>query len=386
MVDWMMRTDRRAFDAFFRDVDAGVAVDAALRNHYGKSIQEVERLLSRYASGRQQFAMTIAVPSTDTFVVSAPLDRASLLYELGRFLAGIDDLTAEAERHFREALVANPTHARSIAALGLLRANDKRYDEATPYFERALAADPNDADIYLDYAEALLRNQIGVFAETEEPDADDVSHFRQARALAEKALEVGGGQAPSPVLQGRALAVVGISYLVESDLAPGIAALEKARALLPGRMDLALHLFAMYRRIGDRAKADPLFALLDSARSPQVAYAARTIMMRVEMARVNTLAKQQKLDEAAGVLRGLAAETSDADARDDLVKQAVEIERVAKTNREIEVYNQAIGQVNRGDYAAALKTLNQLLAAATDPSVIRDAKKLQKMVSGRKKS
>jgi tetratricopeptide (TPR) repeat protein len=323
--------------------------------------------------------MAIAVPTTDTSVTLSPLDRASLLYELGAFLAGIEDLSAEAERHFREALVANPKHARSIAALGLLRANDKRYDEATPYFEQALAADPNDADIYLDYAEALLRNQIGVFAETEEATADDAPRFQKARALAEKALTLRGDP-------GRALGAIGTSYLVESDLAPGIAALEKARALLPGRMDLALHLFAMYRRVGDRAKADPLFALLDGARSPQVAYAARAIMMRVEMARVNTLAKQQKLDEAAAVLRGLAAETSDTDARTDLVKQAAEIERVAKTNREIEVYNQAISQVNRGDYAAALKTLNQLLAAATDPSVIRDAKKLQKMVTGRNKS
>src|SRR4029077_3459973 len=177
-------------------------------------------------------------------------------------------------------------------------------------------------DIYLDYAEALLRNQIGVFAEAEETTVDDAPRFRKARALAEKALEVSGGQAPSPVLVGRALAVIGTSDLVESDLTPGIAALEKARTLLPGRMDLALHLFAMYRRVGDRAKADPLFALLDNARSPQVAYAARAIMMRVEMARVNTLAKEQKLDEAAAVLRGLAAETSDSDASADLVKQA----------------------------------------------------------------
>jgi tetratricopeptide (TPR) repeat protein len=379
MVDWMMRTDRREFDAFFQDVDNGAVVETALQNHYRKSVLEVEHSLNSYSSGRKQFALTIPLPTTDTSVVLAPLDRATLLYELGRFLAGIEDLTPEAERHFREALTANPAHARSIAALGLLRAGDKRYDEATPYFERALAADPNDADLYLDYAEALLRNQIGVFAETEEATADDLPRFRKARELAEKALALGGDP-------GRALGAIGTSYMPEGDLTPGIAALEKARALLPGRMDLALHLFAMDRRSGDRARADPLFALLDSARSPQVSYAARAIIMRVETARVNALAKEQKLDEAAAVLRNLAAETSDSDARADLVKQAVEIERVAKTNREIAVYNEAIGQVNRGDYAAALKTLKQLLAAATDPSVIRDAKKLQKMVSGRKKS
>jgi tetratricopeptide (TPR) repeat protein len=381
IVDWMMRTDRRAFDALFQDVDNGVSVETALRNHYGKSVEEVERALNGYSSGRPRFALTIPVPTTDTSVALSPLNRASLLYELGRFLAGIEDLSTEAERHFREALVANPAHARSIAALGALCANDKRYDEATPYFERALAADPNDAEIRLDYAEALLRNQIGVFAETEETSADDAPRFRKARDLAQNERE-----APSPVLHARALGIIGTSYLVEDDLTPGIAALEKARALLPGRMDLALHLFTMYRRDGDRAKADRLFKVLDGARSPQLAYAARAIIMRVEIARVSAFAKEQKLDEAAIVLRNLAAETSDSDARADLVKQAVEIERVAKTNREIATYNEAIGQVNRGDYDAALRTLNHLLAAASDPSVIRDAKKLQKMVSGRKKS
>jgi tetratricopeptide (TPR) repeat protein len=324
--------------------------------------------------------ITINVPTTDVSVTLSPLDRASLLYELGRFLGGIEDLSAEAERHFREALIAEPKHARSIAALGLLRVNDKRFDEASPYFERALAADPNDAEIYLEYAEALLQNQIGPFAETEETNADDVPRFHKARALAEKALALGGEA-------GRALGTIGTTYIIESDtnLGPGIAALEKARALLPGRMDLALHLFAMDRRTGDQAKADALFAILESARNAQVAFAARAVLMRVELARVNALVKQQKLDEAAAVLRGLARETPDSDSRSDLQRQANDLAHVAKTNREISTYNEAIGQVNRGDYAAAARTLTQLLAVATDPSVIRDAKALQKRLEGRKR-
>jgi hypothetical protein len=42
--------------------------------------------------------------------------------------------------------------------------------------------------------------------------------------------------------------------------------------------------------------------------------------------------------------------------------------------------------VNRGEYTKALKTLDQLLGSATDPGVIRDAKKLQKQLVARRRS
>jgi hypothetical protein len=86
------------------------------------------------------------------------------------------------------------------------------------------------------------------------------------------------------------------------------------------------------------------------------------------------------------VIRELAANTPDADSKNDLMRQAETISQTAATNRQIETYNKAVGQVNRGDYTTALRTLNELLASATDAGVIRDAKKLQKLLSSRRKS
>jgi tetratricopeptide (TPR) repeat protein len=364
VVDSLMRSGRDAFYDFLRDLENGVAVEAALREHYAKSVDDLERAIS-FSAARPQFGISLTVPDADTSVTVTPLDRAELLYQLGRFLAGVEDGSANAERHFREALAVNPAHARAMAALGR--------------FDNALAADPNDPDIHLDYAESLLKNAIGPLAEAEETSADDIPSFRQARALAEKALALGGDA-------GRAKGDIGTSYIVERDLTNGIAALEKSRALLPGRMDYALHLFSMYRRVGDRARADALFAVLDKARDAQVAYAARAIVLRVELARANALVQQQKLDEAAAVIRDLASNTPDADAKRDLVHQADEIAHAAETNRQIDIYNKAVGEVNRGDYAAAMKTLRQLLSSATDATVIRDAKKLQKQLASRSKS
>ncbi len=378
LVAWLIRTNPAAFYDFLRDIEEGKSVEETLRVRYHRSLDDMQRAFD-VSLGSPTFGTVLPVPSADTTVTASPLDRAELLYRLGKFLSQVEEGSTDAERHFREALVANPAHARSLAALG--------------EYDKAIAADPNDAEIYLDYAESLLDKQIGPLAEAEETTADDAKTFRKARELAQKALEA-WQRAPSPAgppgaaapTVARAWGDLGTTYIVETDLANGITALEKARELAPGRLDYAVHLFAMYRRTGDRAKADPLFKELDRARNPQVSFALRVTALRVELARANSLVQQQKLEEAAAVIRELAANTEDADAKKDLAHQADEIAHAAATNRQIDAYNQAVGQVNRGEYAQALKTLEQLLSSATDASVIRDAKKLHKQLAARRKS
>ena len=365
LVDWLIRQNPAAFDDFLRDIEGGKPVEQTLRSRYHKSLEEMAQAFD-VSFGLPRFGITLPVANADTNVATTSLDRADLLYQLGRFLSAIEEGGPNAERHFRETLVINPAHARALAALG--------------DYEKAIAADPTDAGIYLDYAESLLGKEIGPLAEADPPAAEDAAKFRKARDLAQKAVDLGGDA-------GRAFGDLGTTFMVEkeADLGAGIAALEKSRALLPGRIDYAVHLFAMYRRVSNRAKADPLFAELDRARNPQVAYAMRATIMRVELAHANALVQQQKLDEAAAVIRDLADNTSDSDAKRDLVRQADEITHAAATNREIEAYNKAVGQVNRGEYTKALKTLNQLLQTATDAGVIRDAKKLQAQLSLRGK-
>ncbi len=364
LVDWLMRLDHAAFDDFLRDVDQGESVEDSLRARYNKSLDEMSRAFD-VSFGRPNFGLTLPVADADTTVAATPLNRADLLYQFGKFLKVVEPGGPNAERHFREALAINPQHARSLAALG--------------DYERALAADPNDGEIYLDYAESLLGNQVGQLAEAELPSADDVPRFRKARELARKAVALGSDP-------GRAYGDLGTTYMIEKDgdLGAGIAALEKSRSFLPARLDYGVHLFAMYRRTVDRARANALFNELDRARNSQVAYAMRATILRVELERANNFVHEQKFDEAVVVIRDLAANTPDADAKRDLIRQADEIAHAAQTNREIEVYNRAVAEVNRGDYAKALKTLNQLLTTATDESVIRDAKKLQKQLAKRR--
>jgi tetratricopeptide (TPR) repeat protein len=382
VTDWLFRNggkDNANFYAFFHDVESGVPVETALQKRYALSLKELARNVESYGGrmARPAFAVKISIPETDKTLASSALTRADTLYELGRFLLFFEEMAAESERHLRAALAANPQHAKALGALAVLRANAKLYDDAANLFEKAIAADPKDAAIRLDYAEALLQNEIGPLAQAEELGDADVPRFRKARTLAQAAQDLGADPA-------RALGDLGTSYIVEqpAEMAPGIAALQKAHALLPNRTDFALHLFYMLRRTGQ--PADELFQQLQAARSPQVKFAARAIVVRQDLSRTNELLKNGKYDEAATILRALAANSPDPDARADFERQAAEVAKAGDSNRQISAYNDAVALVNKGKYAAARKALAALLATATDPSVVRDAKKLQGELKGKK--
>jgi tetratricopeptide (TPR) repeat protein len=382
IVDWLVRTsghDGANFYEFVHDLTHGVTAEEALKTRFHRTLRDVDAALSRYSAPQHaMWAITLAVPATDTNVTVEPLDRASTLYELGHFLSGLEELAADAERHYRAALEADPHHARALAGLGMLRASASKYAEAAEFFEKAIAADPNDVDVALSYAEALMQDQIGALAESTETTDDDIARFRKARTLVQRTL-AHRTEARFPL--GRALGDLGTTYTVDDDVTPGIAPLEQASSLLPARTDFQLHLLAMYRRTGNRAKADPLFAQLDAAHKPQVSFAARAVVVRVELARANALTHEGRLDDAAAVVRDLAFNTTDPDARRDFEKQAAELSRVAAQNRQVDAYNQIVAQVNSGNYRAAKKSLTELLATASDPDIVRDAKKLQKQLA-----
>jgi Arc/MetJ-type ribon-helix-helix transcriptional regulator len=89
------------------------------------------------------------------------------------------------------------------------------------------------------------------------------------------------------------------------------------------------------------------------------------------------LVDEGKYDDAAVIVRKLAALSADPATKNDLEAQAAHLERTAATNRHIAEYEKAIEEAKAGDKAAALKRLEALLAVATDEEVIHDAKELQ---------
>jgi tetratricopeptide (TPR) repeat protein len=389
-VDWMMLHDPAKLQALMRDVSAGMSSADALQKHFNKTPAELQRFITTFAaSALPDLPTTLKVPLPEIAGNATPMTRADVLYEFGRFLQEFEGTKAQAAQLLRAAVEANPKHARALAALG--------------EFDRAIAADPADGQVFLEYAEKLLGNEIGPLAESVDLDPADAPRFRQARELAQKALDLHADRA-------RALGALGASYAIEPDPAPGIAPLETALLLAPNRNDYALHLLAFYRRVGlppplasvpggapaplpapaaqgggATQKADTLFAKLIAGGDKQVGFAARAIVVRTELVRINALVKEQKLDEAAALLRRLSASTSDPVARQQMDDQAKQLETNAAANREIIAYNHAVQLYNDRDLRGAQKIIDALVATATDSKVIADATKLQTLIHERLK-
>ncbi|MGN6187110.1 MAG: DUF1570 domain-containing protein [Thermoanaerobaculia bacterium] len=340
----MQRGGPDRFFAFLHDVEAKMPIDVALQKHYTLTTRDLFE--GSLKAGAKRFR--IDAPASFEMPVATILDRATLLFELGRFLQHVSGAENEPQRHFREALRLNPKHSGALAAVG--------------EFEAAIAAAPSDPDVRLTYAEALLTLAIGPFAGVFEPKPEDVVRFRKAREVLRPV--------DTPIAHG----FLGTSYLVEDDVTPGIAHLE----LAPERPDFLLNLYAMYLRTAQTDKAEALYQrALVNARDEQTRFAARNVRLVAETARANELARHGDLDGAAAVVRSLAAATTDALARRELEQQAASLEATAAANRHIRMYNDAIRYSNAGKKKEALQVLSELLAIATDPAVVRDAKTLQ---------
>jgi len=352
-VNWLMQQGPD-FDRFLEDVERGEAVETALQKDYGRSLNDLRRAIAATPKAVSRFAPLIIAAGSRSPVTLVPMSRADALYELGHFLGSIAGAEPDSLRLYDAAIAADPKHGPTLVALG-------RFDDA-------LAARPDDAAIHLDYAEKLLGNALGPMAETS--TNYDRASFRKARALAEQARVLGGDP-------GRVAATIGTSWMAENDASGGIEALRQAHELAPARADVALHLLALLYRRGDLGEADALLATLSGSREAEVALAARNVLQREMLGRANALVAQQKLAEAAAALRDLAPRLGPSSKR-DLEQQARELDAAAESNRQIRLYNQAVDETNRGEWEQAKKTLDELLAGATAPQVIEDARRLQK--------
>jgi tetratricopeptide (TPR) repeat protein len=352
-VNWLMRTDRDRFFPFLEALESGTPPADALRTHYGKSLLDLQKGIGAMHVKHQVelTAVRTEVPAPE------PLDRATLLFELGRFLSYVSGAGDDAQRHYAEALRVDPRHARTLAAVGR--------------FEEALAAGLNDPDVHLAYAETLLTTALGPFAGVFERKEGDTEKFRKARTLAERALTLGADE-------GSVRAVLGTTYFVEADLSPGIAELERAHALLPQRNDISLNLYAMLLRTEQFEKAEAFYQkALANVRNKQVVFAARNVRLVAETDRANALIQEGRNDEAAALVRSLAATMEDPAGRRQLEQQAASLESIAAVNRHIVLYNDAIALSNKGKNRDAIKVLDELLAVVQDPQVAREAKRLR---------
>jgi tetratricopeptide (TPR) repeat protein len=226
---------------FVQLLGTGASVEAAFRQAFQTDIETVEKELREYA--RHFNAPLKVVPfekklEVDKEVRSAPLAESEAQYYLGDLLRHTDRFE-EAEAHLKQALALDPGLAMADASLGMLRVEQRRFQEARLLLERAVAAAPENYLIRYYYAFALSREGMD-----EEQSTSGYAHETATRMQAElrKAIELAPGFPESYHL----LAFVQLAMNERLDEA--IRLLKVALTLIPGRYEFLSVLAQVYLR------------------------------------------------------------------------------------------------------------------------------------------
>lgn len=204
---------RTQFSQFLQRTNAGEPADTAFEDSFGIPHAQLEKELRQHV---QKLAAKSTIPAPgDLKGTDSPepelMTRDAVLYELGRHV--VDE-----EKLLQSALELNPGHAGALAYLGVVHQRAGRRQEAESAFARAIELGSDDPDVYLLLGRAIVDRH----ANTQPPQAD----MLKARSLFTKAAEL----RPDSAL---AWTGVGMTYITSDDVAPGIAAVQRAQALDP---------------------------------------------------------------------------------------------------------------------------------------------------------
>ena len=376
LMHWLLTAsgDKRAqVPAFLDALQRGAPAGQEVRDRFGTDLDGLREAMSQYALGNR----FLPLRTTDAGVRQDPAAYATRPLPRDEVLAALGDLIshsgaahdADAETYFAESLRLNPRQPRAHAGIGALRCSRDRLSDAVLSLEKAIAIEPDAMSCYL-----LARTLLKLHA-TEPQAPATPAWLARARTLLAQATSLRPGFAAPYVL-------LGASHIrPDGDAAAGVAALEKARALLPARMDIAGNLVYLYLRTGDvaRAKATLNRVLVPSGDFVETAR-ARTAIQTWETNADNQallaknraeheawMAKHPKDPEAAAryvqTLREKLPAVTDPKMREFMLAQIQEYEHPPDIDaaRVIEIYNEAIARANQRDYSGAIALLEDLV-------------------------
>jgi tetratricopeptide (TPR) repeat protein len=350
-------------------LDHGESLAAILKPASYDDLQE--KVVAYVKRGRLVFSrFGIGELTVDDSAAVRPMPPAETLTRLGDYLAHMEGREAEAEAHYREAERTDPAFAGAQLGLAVLADRAKRWGEADPRFEKALRLAPDDGVIGLRYATSLVRRHFGagIHRGPVTPEAD--AALLRARDLLETTVRL------RPDLA-EAWAALGATYThATGDVSKGIAALEKARRLLPSRTDVAFNLLALYARAGDLERARELFdSALSREADPVAVEAARGTLADARIVAAIARVDRGEVEPGLSELEAVRDETRDPDLRARLTEQIASIRQVQESNRQVERYNRAVELARKRDYAGARTLMKQVASQAADPSLVAKAKK-----------
>jgi FimV-like protein len=176
-------------------------------------------------------------------IETRPLPTADLAAGLGALALQVRGPEG-AEKFFAAAIAADASHGGALVGTGDLHKFAGRFAAAKPYYERAIALEPENAHHLLDYAEYFLD-----FAGLEADAARRAELLREARRQFMRSYRIDPDNPET-------LAMNGASYLLPGeDAAKGVQSLEAAHDLLPSHRQIRVLLARAYVAAGEPEKA-----------------------------------------------------------------------------------------------------------------------------------
>ncbi len=301
---------------------AGEEPRAAFEESFAIGLEELDRRLERYlAQGRLPVASLPVDGAAVGEVAVEPAEPAEILALLGE-LSARQGRDAYAEALFALALAYEPDRVDALAGLAHLRDRQERHAEAADLFARALAAGPATAGLHLRHGRHLMARLAA--AQRQGEPARVATLAAAARGAFADAMSLAPDFAEARVLLGQA------HLFGDADPAAGIAELEAARELLPGRADVVQHLVRLELRRGDFDRA----ALLAERVLPGLdGESARASTAEVERARLvatgNELLRQGQFEAGLSVLDEALALTADPWQRERMARDLEQLRRDA---------------------------------------------------------
>lgn len=348
--------DRERVSGYLRALVGGEDPEAAFRAAFGRGTAEAYESAPEYASSdRFRYAKVPLASLPRPAVESGEMTPAEAEYRLGDLLAhATPDRPAEAADRFEKALALDPDHGLARAGLGWLAEQSGDLDTAVAAYARAVELAPEEALVQYLYGDSLLAR----LGQRRPANDDELATLQRAQAALRRATELAPGY-PEPWVR------LGFALNLDPEAsAEAVAALERAVALLPARMDVALNLLLAYARGGDAQAADALLAAMP-ARGADAATLARghEIRLQLALAEANTLSRAGDLDRAADLLAWVTGTTGDPATAERAGAQLELVAGAAQHNRFVALYSRFYRQLGAGDPEAAA-TLADLRAIA----------------------
>ncbi len=383
---WGNPQRRGEITIFLDRLAKGDGLDDAFKTAFRTTYDGLQEEVTQYL-GRGRFPYVVATfkdLKVDTAARTIPLSRPDLLYHLGDLLAHVahDDpeRAGEIEAHFREALRLDASHAASHAGLGSLDAAQHRTADAQAEYEKALTLNPNDATTCYLYARFLLQHLEPVPAQAGPPAEGVPPAVQRARELLGRVIEKQPTFAEAYIQDG-------LSYFYSNGSgAEGIAMLEKARRMLPARMDVVTNLISLHLNAGDRRKAGELADyVLSRANDPDRLQEARRLLAVWDAAHAPTSVSTgspgtNPTDAAPRPLApppdAGAAPVSESTPDETPAPDPDRATSIAAYNRDVASYNAAVERAQSRDYRGAITRLERLLKETKFPDISSQAKTL----------